>query len=98
MFFAFIAQDKPGAVDKRLALRDRHFAYLESLGEKLVFAGALFDAHDEMDGSLMVLEAGSIADARNLVAGDPFVEEGLYASVQVKRWSFAFNKAAGRQG
>ncbi|WP_118137627.1 YciI family protein [Oceanicella sp. SM1341] len=94
MYYAVTAQDNPNAGDQRLVLRDRHFAYLKSLGEKLVFAGALFDARDNMDGSLMVLDAESLDEAEALVAGDPFVSEGLYIFTQVKRWSFSFNNLA----
>jgi uncharacterized protein YciI len=94
MFYAVIAQDKPDAADQRQGLRERHYAYLHSLGEKLVFAGALFDGGDRMDGSLMVLNADTLDDAEALLARDPFVIEGLYVSTQVKRWSFSFNNTA----
>lgn len=98
MFYAVIARDKPDGLDQRKALRDAHFAYLNSLGQKVVFAGALFGEDDKMDGSLMVVEADSLEEAKTLAGGDPFVVQSLYASYEVRRWTFAFNHAAGRKG
>jgi uncharacterized protein YciI len=98
VFYASVARDKPDALEQRVALRSLHFDYLNSLGAKLVFAGALFDENDRMNGSLMVVEADSLDEAKALVGGDPFVLNGLYASFKVKRWTFAFNNAAGRKG
>ncbi len=97
MFYAVIARDKPNGLEQRMALRDIHFAYINSLGQKVVFAGALFGDDDRMDGSLMVVEAASLEEAKTLAAGDPFVVQGLYASYEVKRWTFAHNNVAGRR-
>jgi hypothetical protein len=97
MFYAVIARDRPGGLEQRLALRAAHFAYLTSLGQKVVFAGALFGADDTMDGSLMVVEADALDEAKALAAGDPFVAQGLYASYEVKRWTFSLDNAAGRK-
>jgi uncharacterized protein len=98
MFYAVIARDRPDGLDQRLALRAEHFDYLTALGQKLVFAGALFGDGDRMDGSLMVVEAESLDEAKMLAAGDPFVAQGLYQSYEVKRWTFALNHAEGRKG
>lgn len=98
MFFAVIARDRPSSGGDRQRLSDRHLAYLKSLGGKVLFAGALFDDHDEKDGSLMVVETASLEEARRLAAGDPFVAEGLYQSYEVRRWSFGVNNLAARLG
>ena len=98
MFYAVIARDKPDGLEQRNLLRNLHFDYLNTLGEKLVFVGALFGEDDRMDGSLMVVEADSLNEAKTLAAGDPFVVQGLYASLEVKRWTFSFNNTAGRKG
>jgi uncharacterized protein YciI len=98
MFYASIARDKPDALEQRNALRSLHFDYLNSLGSTLIFAGALFGEDDKMDGSLMVVETNSLEKAKELVKGDPFFVNGLYASCEVKRWTFSFNNAAGRKG
>ncbi|CCW19082.1 YciL protein [Sphingobium indicum BiD32] len=98
MFYAVIARDRPHGQEQRNALRSPHFDYLNGLGRKVVFAGALFGDDGRMDGSLMVVEAESLDDAKALAAGDPFAVQGLYASWEVKRWTFAVDNATGRTG
>lgn len=97
MFFAVIARDRPNSLDRRQALSPRHLAYLGTLGDRVLFAGALFGESDEKEGSLMVVEAASLDEARTLAAGDPFVTEGLYESLDVRRWSFGVNNLLSRQ-
>jgi uncharacterized protein len=96
MLYAMIAHDRPNGLEQRIGLRTDHFNYLNSLGDKVVFAGALFGNADKMDGSLMVLEAASLEEAKALVSGDPFVVQGLYVTYEVKRWNWSVNNPAAR--
>ena len=56
MLYAMFARDRPDGLEQRISLRADHFNYLHSLGDKVVFAGALFGNADKMDGSLMVVK------------------------------------------
>jgi uncharacterized protein len=96
MLYAMIAHDRPNGLDQRMALRNDHFNYINSLGDKVVFAGATFGSADKMDGSLMVVEASSLEEATKLVTGDPFVVQGLYASYEIKRWNWSINNPTAR--
>jgi uncharacterized protein len=91
MLFVFIGRDKPNALAERVAIRPVHLEHLASLGEKLQLAGALWDDNDQPEGSVMVLEAESLEQAKALFAADPFVTEGVFASWEVKRWNLAVN-------
>lgn len=91
MLFAMIAKDAPGALQKRLDTRPVHLDHLNSLGSKLVFAGALLDEEEQPEGSLVVFEAESLAEARKMADADPFVVAGVFASYEVKRWRLAIN-------
>lgn len=91
MLFAMIAKDAPGAGQLRLDTRPVHLQHLESLGKKLVFAGALLDTEDKPEGSLVILEAETLEEAQKLAAADPFVAAGVFASYEVKRWRLAIN-------
>jgi uncharacterized protein len=42
-----------------------------------------------MDGSLMVVEAASLEQAKTLVIGDPSVVRGVYGSYELKRWNWS---------
>ncbi|MNY56135.1 YciI-like protein [compost metagenome] len=70
-----------------------HLEHLNSLGKKLVFAGALLNAEEQPEGSIVVFEAESLDEAEKLAAADPFVPAGVFASYEVKRWRIAINNS-----
>lgn len=83
--FAVICRDKPGALQTRLDTREAHLAHIRDTG-LVRMAGPLMEA-GEMRGSLIVLEAGDLAQARDWAAGDPYAAAGLFASVEVILWN-----------
>jgi uncharacterized protein YciI len=91
MLYAMIAKDKPGALQTRLDTRPVHLEHLNGLGKKLVFAGALLDADEKPEGSIVVFEAETLEDAQKMADADPFVAAGVFASYEVKRWRIAIN-------
>ena len=90
MLFAFICKDKPReGLELRLANRPDHVAWLEGLGSVLKFAGPFMDdAGEEMRGSLVVIEAENIAEARAISAQDPFYKMGVFERVDVHAWKW----------
>ena len=94
MHFAFICQDKPGALQIRLDTRPDHLAYLNALNAdgKLGFAGPFVGEDGKPTGSLVVVEAETIEAARQIAGNDPYAKAGLFASVEVKAWNWVFNK------
>jgi len=92
MLYTLICTDKPDSVAVRLANRPDHVAYLESLGETLVFAGPfLMEDGATMNGSLIVIEVTSLDAARKIAAGDPFAKAGLFAAVEIRPWLWTMN-------
>lgn len=92
MLFALICTDKPGSLALRKANRPEHLAYLESLGDTLVFAGPFTEADGEtMNGSLIVVEAPTIDAARAILEGDPFAKAGIFAEVDIRPWRWSIN-------
>jgi uncharacterized protein YciI len=89
--FAMIAKDEPGTGDKRTATRPVHLDHLNSLGEKLVLAGALMGPDGVPEGSLLVLEADTLDAATASFMADPFVAEGIFGSIEIKPWRIAIN-------
>lgn len=92
MFYALIAEDHPGSLDRRKANRPAHLARLAALESdgRLLLAGP----HPAMDspdpgpagfsGSLVVAEFESLAAAQAWAAEDPYQAAGVYARVTVK--------------
>src|SRR5262245_47075484 len=67
MLYAVICTDKPGSLAIRKANRPEHLQYLKSLGDRLVLAGPFTEPDGEaMNGSLIVIEAGSLDAARTI--------------------------------
>ncbi|MGH6735362.1 MAG: YciI family protein [Methyloceanibacter sp.] len=87
MLFALICTDKPDSLSVRKAHRPDHLAYLDSLGDALVFAGPFTEEDGQtMNGSLIVIEAPSLQVAREIAGRDPFTHAGLFASVDIRPW------------
>lgn len=92
MFYLIRGTDAPGSLAQRQAARPAHLARLEQLRNagRLLLAGPLpaIDAEDPgpagFTGSLIVAEFESLEDARAWADADPYVEAGVYATVDVQ--------------
>lgn len=92
MLYAIIGQDVAGSLERRRAARPAHLARMDVLRAegRLVLAGP-FPAIDAADpgeagftGSLIVAEFPDWQSARDWAEADPYVTEGVFASVEVK--------------
>jgi len=81
--YVLVCNDKPESLELRLANREAHLAYARGFADRLKVAGPLLDEAGNMAGSLLILEADSLEDARGFNLGDPYQKAGLFASVQV---------------
>lgn len=81
MLFVIIGHDARDAKDKRPTHRPAHLAHLEPLSQagRVKLAGPLTDGA----GSLIVLEAESLAEVWALVGRDPYVTNGIFERVEV---------------
>jgi hypothetical protein len=92
VLYVILGQDAPGALEIRKRVRARH---LERIGE-LVVAGRVAIAgpcpvQDSPEpspagftGSVIIAEFDSLEAARQWVAGDPYVTEGVFESWDVR--------------
>jgi uncharacterized protein YciI len=96
MLFALICKDKPGALQVRMDTRPEHVKFINGLiaEKKLGFAGPFLDADGKSNGTLAVIEAEDQAAAEALAASDPYARAGLFESVEVRPWTWVFNKPA----
>lgn len=81
--YVLVCNDKPDSLELRLANREAHLAYARGFADRLKVAGPLLDEAGNMAGSLLILEADSLEDARAFNLGDPYQKAGLFGSVQV---------------
>mgnify|MGYP001767268319 FL=1 len=87
MLFAAMCHDKPDHLAVRLATREAHVAWLKSLAPRVRIAGPFLDDTGEiMQGSIVVIEAESLAEAKAVFAADPYAAAGLFATVEIRPW------------
>jgi uncharacterized protein YciI len=91
VLYVIIGRDAPGSLATRLRVRARHLDRICELSDAgRVVLGGPCPATDSPDpgeagfnGSVIVAEFPSLADAREWIADDPYVTEGVFASYEV---------------
>ncbi len=81
--FVWIGRDCEGSAEARARVRPAHLEALRPLAPRVRFAGPLRDADGTPRGSVIVLEAASLAEAREIAARDPYATNGVFASWEV---------------
>jgi len=94
MLYAILCADKPDSLQVRLDTRPTHLEYLNGLGDALKFAGPFLDGEGKPNGSMVVVEAESIEQARKIAENDPYAKAGLFAAVDVRPWNWALKNPA----
>ena len=92
MWYAIISEDVPNSLPLRQQHRPAHLARLQQLANenRLLIAGPhpAVDSEDPGDagfsGSLVVANFDSLQQAQSWADADPFLINGIYASVVVK--------------
>jgi uncharacterized protein YciI len=81
MTFVILGFDGPNGQNKRKIYRAAHLASLQSLSRagRLIMAGPFTD----QAGSLVILEATSLEEARQIAEEDPYTIHGIFEKVEV---------------
>jgi uncharacterized protein YciI len=88
----FRGQIEPSA--QPTALTDGHFAWLRENADRITDFGGLRPASGgAFCGAAWVIQAVDEADARALIAGDPYFSEGLWQSSELFIWKSAHPSA-----
>jgi uncharacterized protein YciI len=85
MQFLVIASDGQAALERRLALRDKHLAVANNLRVtgKLLYAVAMLDGNGQPNGSMEVVQFNSRADLDRWLQQEPFVTGHVWDKVEV---------------
>jgi uncharacterized protein YciI len=81
--FVLICRDHKGVLERRVATRPAHLAYIDQHRPMLKVAGPILDDDGQMAGSLFVLEAETRAEVEAFAAGDPFTTGGVFESSEI---------------
>ena len=93
MLFAVICADKPGHLNLRMETRPPHVEWLNGLNAAgtLKIAGPFLDSDGKPCGSMLLIAADNLEDAKALAAQDPYAKAGLFESVEIKPYNWVFN-------
>ena len=82
--YLVICRDRPGSGAARAQNLDGHLRHVEINWQRYVLAGPLRQPGAQpLIGSYFLVRAADEADARALMAGDPYVSSGMYATMEV---------------
>jgi uncharacterized protein YciI len=83
--YTYRGSDGPRGLELRKTVREKHLAHLGGLAEagRCRFGGPLIDAEGNPCGSLVIFEADDLESARAFAESDPYLLEGVFASVEV---------------
>ncbi|MCB1518228.1 MAG: hypothetical protein KDJ19_11510 [Hyphomicrobiaceae bacterium] len=95
MLFALICTDRRGGLETRQATRPDHLAFLDGLGDDLMFAGPFLDGDGKPNGSLVVVRAETHEAAEAIAALDPYARADLFETVEIRAWNWALKAPEG---
>ena len=83
--FVLTCVDHKNALDRRMAARTAHLAYVAEYGAKLIkIAGPLLDDDGQMAGSLFIMEAADKAEIEAFSAADPYRLAGVFETIELR--------------
>ncbi|MCW2285857.1 uncharacterized protein YciI [Rhodoblastus acidophilus] len=86
MHYVALCLDKPESLSVRTENRAAHLAFLAAHAPKVKLGGPFLDAAGQMCGSMLVLDCADEAEARAMLAQDPYAQAGLFASVELRAY------------
>jgi uncharacterized protein len=93
VLFALICTDLPGMAERRAATRTAHLDWIKGQGSTFKLAGPFLTPDGkEARGSLLILDAGDLAEARRIAREDPYAKAGIFKHVDVRPWSWTVGK------
>ncbi len=90
--FVLYALDRRDSLALRQELRPRHLDWIDAQGTNVRLAGPLLDAAGKPEGSMLILEADTLAQAEKIAAGDPYARHDLFAQMTITPWRDVVNR------
>ena len=87
MEFLCYHRDRPGSLDLRDELLERHWSYMDRYAKEMIARGpTLADDGDTPTGSVHILDLHDPAAARAFAFDEPNYQAGVYRDVLLRRW------------
>ena len=88
--FIVICKDKENSLGKRLANRNSHLKYLQTLKENLVMAGPILDDSENPKGSILVIKFENKKKLEEFLKKDPYTKVNLFETVEIELFKRVF--------
>jgi uncharacterized protein len=88
--YAIWATDAPGQQEARQQARPAHRQRLREPGQhpiKVVLAGPTLDSQNQMNGTLLIVEADSQDHVKHFIEEDPYTLAGVYQSIEIRPYA-----------
>jgi len=92
--YAIHCLDKPASLDLRMATREAHLTYMRGFAGRMKLAGPMLDEAGQMCGSILLLEAETLAEAEAFSANDPYALAGLFQAVEIRQFKVTLGALA----
>lgn len=87
MLYVISCVDKADHAHVRAANRPDHVEYLRSFSDQMFAAGpTLTEDGEGMNGSVIIVEFETAADAQKFADNDPYKKADLFESVSIRPW------------
>jgi len=83
LYCFYCTDNETDGAELRAKNRPAHLEWLKGLGETLRMAGPLKSEDGGMIGSVLLVSADSLEDARALSEDDPYAKAGVFSGVDV---------------
>ena len=93
--FLLVCHDAPGSAGPREAHMRGHLAFIERHIDRILVAGPALAEGGAIDASVFVVRASDETEARALLAGDPYFQNGVWAHVEARRFRAVCGSALG---
>ena len=91
MLYAVHYLDRADPGDIRQQHREAHITYRKGLSQGLLLAGPLLGEDAKPIGSLILIEAGTLAEAKTIAHSDPYAVAGLFDKILVHGYKIMAN-------
>jgi len=90
MQFVIIAYDGKNMLEKRVAVRPRHFENLMKVNGKIICAGGLLDDEGKTKGSALIVDFESRELLDEYLNSEPYIIEHIWEKVEVEPMNVVF--------
>lgn len=81
--YAIYCRDKVGKADQRQAASPAHLKHVEQNLERYFIAGPIRDEGGATVGSLLIVKAESVDEARAFLKQDPYFSANIWESIEI---------------